>query len=78
MVCPEELFAVRALAHLVGKSCDMTGGNENRLLCDGRALDLIIAFADYIKIPPDILYPPFHHSAKRTVIDEAGYSPVTF
>src|SRR5208337_2324734 len=76
MVRPEVFPAVRALAHLVGKSCHMAGGDKNSLLRNGRALDLVIPLLDDIKIPPDILDTPFHHRTERAIIDEAGHRPV--
>ena len=77
MVGTEVFLAVRALAHLVGKSRHMAGGDKNSLLCDRGALDLVVSFPDYVKFPPDILYPPLHHRAQRPVIDETRHGTVT-
>ncbi len=77
MVCTEVLLAVRALAHLVGKSRHVAGSDKNSLLCNRGALDLVVSFPDNVKIPPDTLYPPLHHRTQRPVIDETCNSAVT-
>jgi hypothetical protein len=56
----------------------MPGSDKNCFLSDRRALDLVVSFLDDIKIPPDILNPPFHHSAEWTVIYESGYGTIAF
>jgi hypothetical protein len=77
MVGPQVFIAVRALAHLVREAFHVPRSDKNGFLSNRRTLDLVIAFLDYVKMPPDILDPPLHHGAKGAVIDKTGHRTVT-
>ncbi len=76
MIRPEIFLTVRALTHLVSKSRNMTGSNENSLLGNSRAFDLVITFLDYIKFPPYIFNPSLHHRAQRTIINKSCHRTI--
>jgi hypothetical protein len=78
MVSTQVFLAVRALAHLIRKTPDMSGCDKNCLLRNGGTFDLVITFLYDIKIPPDILDPPLHHRAERPVIDESRHGTIAF
>ncbi len=76
MVGSQVLPACRALAHLVRESLHMARCDEDILLADCRAFDLVVALLDYVKLSPDILDPAFHHRTERAVVDKSRHRTV--
>ncbi len=72
VVGPQVFAAVGALEHLVGEALDVARRDIDRLLPDGRALDLVEPLAHHVERAPRLLDPPLHHRAEGSVVDEPG------
>ena len=76
VVCPESLAALLALAKRVRKAAHMPGCYKDVLNPDGRALDFHMPFLNNVKLPPDLLDPPFQRAPEGSVIVKTTASAV--